>query len=226
MTSETTERRGTPAVLLIWLASLWVLAGACFKLFLGTPADLPEAVRSLSPLGLGLTYKLAISVELCLGFLGLLRPRIGWVPLVLLFLVFDAVLFLQIAADESNCGCFGSNVSVPPEAMLLIDSSLLAGILYSRPWRIRGWGAPMMVVGILLALGLVLPWVFDREASSTPAPAPGPDSVSVDGEEVEQPALRQWEVLERLRTYSATRPRAVNFTAFPRTFRRIWRTRR
>ena len=159
----------TVAALVVRIAGAWILAGALFKLLAGTPADLPELVKKV-PLALGLTWKLAIGVELSLAALALLRPRWAWPLLLLTFLVFDAVLASQVAAGAKNCGCFGSSVQVPPWLMLTIDSVLLAGLLITRPWRLAATGPSPLVSGALLAsigVGVALPWIHDREVGGT-----------------------------------------------------------
>jgi len=147
------------------LGGAWLLAGALFKLFAGTPADLPPIVQDL-PLELGLTYKLAISIELAVCALAFLRPAWGWLPLAGAFLVFDAILSTQIAAGAENCGCFGGSIELSPWLMLSIDTVLLLAILVTRPWSVgAGRGAPIVLVVLLAAVGVAAPWVYDREAS-------------------------------------------------------------
>jgi hypothetical protein len=149
------------------IAALWVLAGALFKLFQGTPSDLPSVVREL-PLDLGLTYRLAISVELGVVVLALFAPRIGWPLVAGLMAVFSAILVALVLRGDANCGCFGSSVTFPPLLMLGIDAGLLAGILATRPWRRTATQrriAPALVALPLLA-GVAAPWVLDREASA------------------------------------------------------------
>jgi hypothetical protein len=173
-----TTGTGRLARLAVGAAGLWVLAGAGFKLFLGTPADLPALVRDV-PLELGLTYRLAITIELCVGFLALLRPRWAWLPLVGMYLVFDAILLTMLG--EESCGCFGSQVTIAPVTMLVIDTALLIGCLATRPWsRLRPGPPGLAMIAAALAAGIVLPWIFDRQAQ------PGGDgSLEVDGRPVE-----------------------------------------
>ncbi|NOT32444.1 MAG: hypothetical protein HOP15_18520 [Planctomycetes bacterium] len=155
-------RRTRFALSWIWLIAAWVLTGAAFKLFWGTPALLPEVVRDL-PLELGLTYKLAIGIELAIVLVALAKPRWGWLLQAALLLVFDAVLTTQIAAGAESCGCFGSKLSMPPWVMMAIDSALLAGLLLARPWKHFGAGVNPIVPVALAAVGLALPWFHDRE---------------------------------------------------------------
>ena len=152
------------ANLMIRLAGLWIAAGALFKLFRGTPADLPELVRELDVFDLGLRYKLVITAELAIASIAILRPRLGWPLVVALFALFDAILVLLVRDGVENCGCFGSDFPIPPIGMLAIDSVLLLLVLISRPWRARG-GAPWIVLLAALAISAALPWIFDREVS-------------------------------------------------------------
>jgi hypothetical protein len=193
MTSETPKNPTLPAVA-VRLAALWVLVGAGFKLFLGTPADLPQVIRDL-PLELGLTYKLAISIELFIALLAVVRPRLGWIPIALLYLVFEGVLAIQLANGETSCGCLGSTVQLTPAMMMGIDTALLALLLLSKPWRlVRGhsivvlggtvykvttttnWrlvrGHSIVVLLIACLTGVALPWLFDREAKPPPKVVP------------------------------------------------------
>jgi hypothetical protein len=171
----------------IWTIAAWVLTGAVFKLFWGTPALLPQIVRDV-PLEIGLTYKLAIGIELAIVGVALTKPRWGWVLQALLLVVFDFVLTTQIRAGVDNCGCFGSKFSVPPRVMLAIDSALLAGLLVSQPWKRLGAGLMPVVPVALAAVGLALPWFFESEVR--------PGEVVSDGRPVEgrwiELALEKW----------------------------------
>jgi hypothetical protein len=160
------------ALAALWLIAAWILAGATFKLFWGTPALLPAVVRDL-PLELGLTYKLAIGIELAVVAVILSKPRWGWVLAVLQLLAFDLVLVTQIAAGETNCGCFGSKLSVSPPLMLAIDSALLLALLLARPWRTLPAGPSPGVPLAVGAIALALPWLFDRQVETGTAVADG-----------------------------------------------------
>lgn len=164
MQEPTVESSGRSRLAYAWIALIaaWVSAGAIFKLVWGTPALLPEAVRRV-PLELGVTYNLAIGIELAIAAIALTRPRTGWVLLAALLVVFDAVLTTQIAAGDASCGCFGSKLAMPPWLMMGIDSVLLLGLLALRPWRSAPRGLPIVVPAVLAALGLVVPWLMDRE---------------------------------------------------------------
>lgn len=170
------------ATTVVVVTALWVLAGACFKLFWGTPADLPQPVRDF-PLELGLTYNLAISIEIAIALVALLKPRWGWLPQVLLLVVFDLVLAMLMAAGAENCGCFGSSITMPPWAMMTIDTVLLIGLLLVRPWRLPAGGVPAVIPVAAVALAAVLPWLLDRQV--------GAGEIVADG----QPVQGAWQEL-------------------------------
>ncbi|MSR63095.1 MAG: hypothetical protein EXS08_11695 [Planctomycetes bacterium] len=160
------DRRARFALAAVWLIAAWVLAGAVFKLGWGTPALLPAGVRAFGErlgLGLGLTYKFAIGIELAIVAAALTKPRWGWLLQVALLVVFDVVLTQQIAAGVANCGCFGAKFSMDPRVMLGIDSTLLVALLAARPWSCLGPGLPYFVPLALGAIGIAVPWFYDRE---------------------------------------------------------------
>lgn len=174
MIDETSRARGwtrlAPAA--VRLAAAWILVGACFKLFLGTPADLPAVVRGLS-LDDVLTYKLAIAIELATVVLACLRPGLGFWPVLGAYLVFEGILGSQLAAGAESCGCFGSKVKLTPVQMMAIDSTLLALMLLARPWRLGRGGAPWWLVLLLAAGGVALPFALNRQVGAPPVPADG-----------------------------------------------------
>jgi hypothetical protein len=150
------------------LVGLWILAGALFKLLLGTPADLPTVVRNL-PFDLGSTYRVVIGTELFVGLLALLRPGRGWAPAALALATFLGVLVTLIAEGAPSCGCFGSNVPMSPGVMAALDGALLLGLLLVRPWRLGGGGGRDLLVGAaLLAVAVAVPLVVNREEGAGP----------------------------------------------------------
>src|SRR5437867_4076106 len=102
-----TRARASFAAIVVRLAGAWVLAGAVAKLFLGTPKDLPEIVRKLTPLGLDPTFHIVIGIELAVVCLGWTKPRLAWPVVLALFGFFEFVLVSQLLAGASSCGCFG-----------------------------------------------------------------------------------------------------------------------
>ena len=156
--TESKKRDLTP--LAVRLAVLWIAAGAFFKLFAGTPNDLPQAVRDF-PLGIDLIYKLAIGAELSIFFAALLRPRLVWPAVMALFLVFEGVLSLGLAAGDASCGCFGTNVIISPLLMMIIDGVLILGILATRPWRSRAKGVgSLWLIPAVVAVSIAAPFLY------------------------------------------------------------------
>src|SRR5262245_27894442 len=118
-TAETTmESSGRARLARLWigLIAAWILTGALFKLFWGTPALLPAVVRDV-PLELGVVYNLAIGIELAIAAIALVAPAVGWLLQAALLVVFDLVLTTQIAAGDASCGCFGAKLAMPPWVM-------------------------------------------------------------------------------------------------------------
>ena len=122
VSENTPSSREKAARLVLLLASTWVAAGALFKLFAGSPNDLPPMVRDFV-LGPVQTFRSAISIELCIVILAILRPRFAWLPLAALFAVFVTVLVPLATSGADSCGCFGSSVSIPPIVMLSLRTS-------------------------------------------------------------------------------------------------------
>jgi hypothetical protein len=134
---------------------LWLLAGALYKFFDGSPNDLPQPVVEHSPFSMLTTFRLAIAAEFAVVGLVLTVPRLGWIALGGIFSVFLAVLVPLALGSESSCGCFGSNVTIAPWQMMLIDGSLLGLLLFSAPWRLpkeAGLGAPAFLPFLIVAI--------------------------------------------------------------------------
>lgn len=156
----TTESRKDLTPLAVRVAAVWLAAGALFKLFAGTPADLPAVLHDL-PIPTDLFFKLAIGIELSIVCAAVLRPRLAWLPMAGLFLVFDAVLAVALSQGAESCGCFGSSVTIPPAVMMGIDSALLVAILLTRPWSSTSAGlGPAPLLPVLVAASLVLPFPY------------------------------------------------------------------
>ncbi|MEY2784468.1 MAG: hypothetical protein RL277_672, partial [Planctomycetota bacterium] len=170
-----TTRPDSP--LALWsvrLSALWLATGALAKLFIGTPAFLPEFIRNQTPFSLDVTYMLVIGTELALVALAFLRPRNAWWMLAGLFVFFDFILTTQIAAGEESCGCFGGQIKVSPWLMMSIDSALLLALLASRPWTtLQAVGAGLPVVAAAMLVTFAAPALYLR-AQLAPAQAPEP----------------------------------------------------
>jgi hypothetical protein len=151
------------AALTTRLVGAWLLFGAVLKLFYGAPADLPTVIREL-PLDSTLLFRLAISVELVVAVVLLLRPSRGWLPAALLLGAFIAVLGIQLANEETSCGCFGSALTISPGVMLVVDGALILLLLLSRPWRLQaGRGElPLAMALLIAAMAVVPPFLVDR----------------------------------------------------------------
>ena len=178
--------RNTFASVVVRLAGTWVLAGALAKLFLGTPKDLPEIVRNLTPFGLDLTFHLVIGVELAIVSLAWIVPALAWPVLLALFLFFDGILVSQLLAGAESCGCFGSSIKVDPRVMLAVDSALLLALFASKPWRVRGRaGAALGVLAAAVVVSFAVPWF--AIPSQDPG-EPGPSVAAVSGASSATPA--------------------------------------
>lgn len=156
------------------LVGLWILAGGVLKLLAGSPVDLPDVLREL-PVETALVFKLAISVELAVGLLALLRPSRGWLPVKLLTGAFLVVLVTQIAGGEESCGCFGAAVTISPTVMLFIDAVAFAALVLVRPWRLERDKAELpWAPTVLVILGAVtLPWIIDNQRTTEEIVADG-----------------------------------------------------
>lgn len=160
--------------LMVRVAALWVAVGALFKLFAGSPNDLPPVVQEFF-LGKDITFRLAIAAELLLLTTALLRPKAAWPWMVALYGVFLYVLLrlvLQVMGDQelsfgaaafssdASCGCFGSKIEVAPGVMMVVDGLVLILLLVSRPWRGRlGEVGPVWLPTGLALVALVVPWL-------------------------------------------------------------------
>lgn len=147
------------------LCALWLATGALAKLFLGTPALLPDVIREHTPVSLNLTYTLVIGVELALVALGFLRPRLAWPLFVVLYAFFEFVLTTQLRAGAKSCGCFGDGFHVSPALMMVVDSALLLCLLVTKPWlalRSRGAGIGILFSAVVLAFAAPAAWIYVR----------------------------------------------------------------
>lgn len=133
----TPSKSSIPAVFALLAASAWIATGALYKLLDGTPSDLPGTVLDFadtSGLELNTIYVTAIGIELAIVTFALLKPKLGWLPVVAQYLVFIGILGSEIARGAESCGCVGGNIDVPPVVMLCVDAALLLGLLVTRPW--------------------------------------------------------------------------------------------
>ncbi|MEM1449864.1 MAG: hypothetical protein AAF726_11130 [Planctomycetota bacterium] len=175
------------------LGVLWLLTGALYKLFDGSPNDLPPPVVERSPLDMFDTFRYAILVELAVVGLVLTVPRLGWVLLAGTFATFLAVLAPLAMEGAESCGCFGSNVTIKPWMMMAIDGGLLLVLLFSKPWTLPrdsglGFAAFLPFLGLAIAAPTLklqrpeLPTAAVKPAveASTAAPEVEPSEVTID----------------------------------------------
>lgn len=159
VTFDYPSERRTAAVVaagVIRVAALYVLAGALAKLLWGSPADLPAVLRDHAHGGLGLFFELVVGVEIFVAVVALLAPRIGWPFVTALLLVFLVVLGAQLGEGAESCGCFGSEITIPPWIMLVVDGVLAIAVIGVRPWRSlrrQGWRAWSLAVASLAGFG-------------------------------------------------------------------------
>ena len=167
------QQKPTFAPLTIALGLLWLAAGALFKLFEGSPNDLPGTVKELSPLSDLQTMQAAVMIELAVIGLVIAKPRLGWIFLAGTFATFIAVLYPLVQEGATSCGCFGGNIEIKPEVMMGIDGALLVLMLISMPWRMpkdSGLGMPAFLP--FLAVAVLAPWQkIEAESKPTFNPA-------------------------------------------------------
>jgi hypothetical protein len=155
------------------LAALWILTGALFKLFAGTPNDLPPPVlQAFSNLDPVTKFQAAIAIELVVVVLALAAPSIGWFFTAGCLGVFVVVLLKLLAMGEKSCGCFGTSVTMPPAAMLTIDSVLLLALLATRPWKALSGTrrAPIAFLLPLLVVAAAAPWWIVQDGAADVRP--------------------------------------------------------
>jgi hypothetical protein len=158
----------------------WLLMGALFKLLKGNPSDLPPTILEISPLNLYDTFRGAIAIELCIVAIALLWPRLGWMFLTAIYVVFLGLLYKLVAAGAESCGCLGGSIKIAPAVMMAIDGTLLLLLLVTQPWKSLPKTSKPMLRGLTLvpifAVAFILPWTKfikvempPREAGQDPA---------------------------------------------------------
>lgn len=195
--TDSPARGPSAAFLAIRLAAAWIALGALFKLFVGSPNDLPPMVREFF-LGPTLTFRLAIAIELSIALPALLLPRRLWGLVALQLAVFCAILVPLMLSGAKSCGCFGSKVAMPPWAMLAIDGTLLAAILFLRPWKIEQRGVRFPVP---IALTLLFAWIAPFaliDTGAAPLPAGGAPTVGAGATDAPRalPRFVEWDPAE------------------------------
>lgn len=142
------------------LSLLWLAAGALYKLFEGSPNDLPALVKNATELGALDTLRVTIGIELAVIGLVIALPRIGWFFLAGAFATFIAVLVPLVMEGAASCGCFGGNIEIDPRVMLAVDGGLLLFLLSTRPWRTLPKGSGLGLPALLpfLAVAVIAPY--------------------------------------------------------------------
>lgn len=156
------------AAIAVRLAALWLLTGALFKLFAGSPKMIPEPVLEHSPFNWTLTYQIAIAIELSIVCIAVLKPHRGWMLITGLFGFFIALLLDMALKGKESCGCMGDSVKVNPLVMLALDGTLLAFVLATKPWKSLappGLSTLLLVVGVVVSCAL--PWIVRRPQEAT-----------------------------------------------------------
>ena len=167
----TDEQKTNPlAHVAVIAGSLWLAAGAFFKLFAGTPADLPPDIGDLiGKSNLTLFFHVAIAIELATVALAWFKPKLGWFVLAGTFVVFLIVLTPAVMRGDESCGCMGGSITIPPIVMMSIDGLLLLSILFTKPWKNITWkGLPLILVGLIVAGCAAAPWLVIESGGSTP----------------------------------------------------------
>ena len=173
----------------------WIAAGAAFKLWERNPQLLPKPVTDVTDFifvrTLGIpreTYldpamRGMVAVEFACALIMLFAPlavarRLG-IAMLGLFVVILGVL---LASGAASCGCFG-NAGPSPLWMLVIDGSMLLGLLFAVP--ITGATSPgygpvlpraILAAGLGAAIAFLVPARAEvsLEGDATAAPTPQP----------------------------------------------------
>ena len=164
---------------------LWLLTGALYKLFDGSPNDLPPSLVERSPFDMFDTFRYAILIELSVVGLVLTVPRLGWVLLAGTFATFLAILVPLAMEGADSCGCFGSTLTIKPWMMMLVDGALLLLLLFSKPWRLpkeSGLGFAAFVPFLVLSIAAPMAKLERPKLPTVVKPVAGSTDVT-DGQE-------------------------------------------
>jgi len=186
----TDSRRFSAARLFIVLGALWLAVGAFYKLFAGNPGDLPKPFFAwFDWMGSkDMLFIMAIATELVVIVLALFRPKLGWIALLGVYLMFEAILAPLIASGAESCGCMGGTITIKPIVMASIDAVIIIGLIASRPWKAAGMQpvAPTAIVGLLAVAAIVAPVLKFKDVGKVPTQEER-DAAAERGEEVAAP---------------------------------------
>jgi hypothetical protein len=151
---------------------LWVLMGAVFKLYERSPSNLPSGIvkaAKVNDVDLHILLAVLISLEFLAAAVMILVPRLSRFAAIFMLSTFCAVLVNEMRLGNfTDCGCLG-DISIAPWQMLLIDASLLVGVIMLRPskrvqqssstfTRLGPVAAAVaFVIGSIASFGLILP---------------------------------------------------------------------
>ena len=166
---------------------LWILTGALLKLAERTPKLLPRNIWMTGDrIGIDLYWLLAGLIVLELLAIGLMwfAPRLAKPTAVFMLVCFCVILLAEILSGNTACGCLGA-YSPPPWVMLLIDGSLLLGVLLfatspgQGPWLPAARRVPIAAwVGAgALACGL---WILPQASATAEVVADPPGGAAED----------------------------------------------
>lgn len=133
LTGSTPSRIGFALTRIV--VPLWVLAGAVFKLYERTPANLPSGIRAvakLNNLDLDLLMRMLIGLELFAVGVMLFVPRLARPMAIFMLTCFCGILIWEMVREATKCGCFG-DLPIKPWQMLIVDGSLLIAVLIFGP---------------------------------------------------------------------------------------------
>jgi len=163
---------------------LWILTGAVFKLYERVPSNLPKVIFDPAKqhnIDLDVLLRTLIGLEFLAVGVMLFMPRFARAMAIFMLTCFCLILLGEMRVRAEKCGCFGS-LPLKPWHMLLIDGSLLAGILICRFWpnaerrAIRpasgSLGKSAIAVVALLIVGLGVAFAVPARPAKVQPPPP------------------------------------------------------
>lgn len=159
-TEPRTLRQRMGFILVRIVVPTWILVGAMFKLLEANPGLLPRnIIAAADGVGMNLDWLLAllITAEISIASGIMLLARRARPLAIAMLSVFCLVLIGEIIVGNGNCGCLGAR-SPSPWVMLMIDGTMLAGVLLCQDASPRAAGGSTLniaaALSVLLASGL------------------------------------------------------------------------